>query len=175
MKKVIFRYGMYATLVIVGLGMFGFFVINKMMGYTLQEIYGYLTMLLSMIFVFLGIRHYRDAVNNGTLSFGQGLKIGVLIVLIPSVFFGLFDMLYTQVLNPAWANEYYTQYINKIKAATPPDKLDAALKKVADERAFFSNPIMLFLVMAFTVFIIGFIVTIISSLALRRNRTMAAA
>lgn len=175
MKKIIFRYGMYATLVIVGLGMFGFFVINKMMGYSLQEIYGYLTMLLSMIFVFLGIRHYRDEVNNGRLTFGQGLKIGVLIVLIPSVFFGLFDMLYTQVINPGWANEYYTQYLQKIKASTPPDKLDAVLKKVAAEKEFFNNPVMLFLVMTFTVFIIGFIVTIISSLALRRSSTAAAA
>lgn len=175
MKKIIFRYGMYATLVIVGLGMFGFFVINKMMGYSLQEIYGYLTMLLSMIFVFLGIRHYRDEVNNGRLTFGQGLKIGVLIVLIPSVFFGLFDMLYTQVINPEWANEYYAQYLQKIKASTPPDKLDAVLKKVAGEKEFFSNPVILFLVMAFTVFIIGFIVTIISSLALRRNKNLQAA
>lgn len=171
MKKVIFRYGIYATLVIVGLGMIGFFVINKMMGYTLQEVYGYLTMLLSMIFVFLGIRHYRDEVNNGSLSFGQGLKIGVLIVLIPSVFFGLFDMLYTQVINPGWANEYYQHYIEKIKASTPPEKLDAVLKKIAGEKEFFSNPILLFLVMAVTVFIIGFIVTIISSLALRKNKT----
>jgi hypothetical protein len=48
-------------------------------------------MLLAMVFVFLGIRHFRDHENEGMLTFGQGLKIGVLIVLIPAVAFGLFD------------------------------------------------------------------------------------
>lgn len=170
MNKTVFRYGIYATILIVTVSAFNFFVLSKLTGETGQELAGYLTMLLSMIFVFIGIRHYRDQENGGSLSFGQGLKVGVLIVLIPSVFFGLFDLLYTEVINPKWLDEYYAKYADKLKATTSPEKLEAALKKLAAEKEIFSNPVYQFLLMALTVFIIGFIVTIISSITLKKTK-----
>ena len=106
MKPTVFRYGLYSVIALVAISAIDLFVVAKYASYQLQEISGYLTMLLSMIFVFLGIRHYRDQYNNGQLSFGQGLKIGLLIVIIPSVAFGLFDLLYTRVINPDWFETY---------------------------------------------------------------------
>ena len=169
MKSTVFRYGIYATLTIVGLS-WGVFFLLKNMGQGLQEVSGYLTMLLAMIFIFFGIRHFRDRVNGGYLSFGQGLKIGVLIVIIPAVAFGLFDILYTEVLNPTWKEEYYTKYIDGLKKSVAADKLDAAIKKAEKEKEMFSNPLFQFLLMGGTVFILGFIVAIISSLTLRRRK-----
>jgi Protein of unknown function (DUF4199) len=174
MKPVVFRYGIYATLAIVVLSAIHFFILVPLLSWGGAEFFGYLTMVLSMIFVFLGIRHYRDHINKGSLSFGQGLKVGLLIVIIPAVFFGFFDLLYTEVLNPSWADEYYGLQIEKIKAATAPDLVQTKLQKLQKERDMFGNPVFQFLLMAGTVFIIGFIVTIISSLTLRRNRSIPA-
>ena len=101
-----FRYGLYASLLILGLSAFSLFILAKSADYSTQEIAGYLTIALSMIFVYFGIRHYRDKVNGGVLRFGEGLKLGILIALIPSICFGLFDILYTQVINPDWSAEY---------------------------------------------------------------------
>jgi len=172
MKKTVRRYGLYGGLVIMALFAIDTFVVAKWLGYNGQEIAGYLTMMLSMIFVFFGMRHYRDKENGGELSFGKGLKVGILIVLIPSVCFGLFDLLYTEVINPNWLKDYYGQYMAQIKASTPPDKLEAAMQKAKESMQMFSNPLMQFLLMAATVFIIGFIVTIISALTLRRTKNM---
>jgi len=174
MKSTVIRYGVYAMLTIVLLSAVHFFLIVPNFKSANSEVAGYLTMLLSMIFVFAGIKHYRDKVNNGVLSFWQGLKIGVLIVLIPSVAFGLFDILYTEVINPDWLENYYKEMIAETKKMTAPDKLDAALKKLESSKEIFSNPFLQFLLMAITVFIIGFIVTIISSLTLRRSSSAAA-
>lgn len=174
MQKIVLRYGLYAMLFIVALSALEFFVLTKLLSPTLQEVAGYLTMLLSMVFVFIGIRQYRDKCNNGQLSFGQGLKVGILIVLIPSVAFGLFDLLYTEVLHPGWVDEYYANYIARIKASTPPAQLEAALQKANDQKELFSNPLMQFLLMSATVFIIGLIVTIISALTLRRRKLATA-
>jgi hypothetical protein len=69
---------------------------------------------------------------------------------------------------------YYKEMIEQTKKVTAPDKLDAALKKLESSKEIFSNPFLEFLLMAVTVFIIGFIVTIISSLTLRRSRSAAA-
>jgi len=174
MKSTFYRYGIYAMLTMVLLSAVHFFLIMPNVNLANAEVVGYLTMLLSMIFVFVGIKHYRDKVNNGVLSFWQGLKIGVLIVLIPSVAFGLFDILYTEVINPDWLNNYYKEMVEQTKRSTAPEKLDAALKKLETSKNIFSNPLLQFLLMAATVFIIGFIVTIISSLTLRRSKTAVA-
>ena len=174
MKKTVIRYGIFASLLMVLLSAIDFFVLAKMASLAVQELAGYLTMLLSMVFVFIGIRYYRDHVNGGILSFWQGVKIGLLIVLLPSLCFGLFDILYTKVIHPGWMNEYYAKYLERIKTSTPPDQLDAMIKKVTAEKEMFSNPLLQFLLMSLTVFIIGFIVTIISAITLRRSKTVTA-
>ncbi|MDX2049035.1 MAG: DUF4199 domain-containing protein [Chitinophagaceae bacterium] len=169
MKQTVFRYGIYSTLLLLGLGMINLFIIARAGSYAVQEVAGYLSILLSMIFIFFGVRHYRDHVNKGTLGFGEGLKVGVLILLIPSVFFGLFDLLYTEVINPSWKEDYYNHYLAGLKSSVPADQFDAEKKKMEAQKEMFSNPVIQFLLMSLTVFIIGFIVTIISSLALRRQ------
>ena len=170
MKSTVLRYGIYATLTLLIIAWGAFFLL-KNANRGLQETAGYLSMLLAMIFIFLGIRYYRDRENGGHLTFGQGLKVGVLIVLIPAVAFGLFDILYTEVLDPTWKENYYAEYIENLRQTVSADKLQAAIQKAEKEKEMFSNPIFHFLIMGGTVFIIGFIVTIISSLALRRSKT----
>ncbi len=174
MKSTVLRYGIYAMLAILALSAIHFFLIFPNVSYEMAEVAGYLTMVLSMIFVFAGIRHYRDHVNNGTLSFGQGLKVGALIVLVPAVAFGLFDILYTSVLNPSWADEYIIYQIEKIKASAPAAEVEEEIKKFQRNMDMFKNPFFQFLLMTGTVYIIGLIVTIISSLALRRNKPVVA-
>jgi hypothetical protein len=174
MKPVIFRYGLYGVLVIVLSGIIQFIVFPKC-NYETQEVIGYLTIFLSMIFVFIGIRHFRNHINNGMLTFGQGLKVGTLIVLIPSVFFGLFDILYAKVINPSWASDYYGHYAEEIRKNTDPEKVQPALDKLQSQMEMFSNPVMQFIIMFGSVFVIGFIVTIISSLALMRKQKLSAA
>lgn len=173
MKSTVFRYGIFASLTILGLSLINLFIVAKNAGYGVQEAAGYLTIFISMIFVFLGIRYYRDHVNDGFLGFGQGLKAGILIILLPAVFFGFFDVLYTEVINPTWANDYYGHYVEEIKRTTPSGDLAAALKKLQAQKDMFSNPVLQFLLMAATVFIIGLIVAIISSLALMRKKKPA--
>src|SRR5687768_7983610 len=169
MKKTVFRYGFLAALVIVVLSAGSFLLTSKTLDYDTQEVIGYLTIFISMIFVFLGIKHFRDRINHNTLSFGEGLKVGILIVLIPSVFFGLFALLYTEVLNPSWGEQYYSHYIASIKDRLPAEEVAAAVKKVEKEKEMFANPGLQFILMFITVFTIGFIVSIISALSLRRR------
>ena len=88
--------------------------------------------------------------------------------------FALFDLLYVKVLNPGWADEYYSHYIAQARKDTPADQLPEKLQQIAEQREFWDKPHMLFLIMFATVFIIGTIVTIISALTLKRRRTVVA-
>lgn len=170
MKPTIFRYGIYGALTIIALSAIHFFVVMPRVKFETAEVVGYLTMVLSMVFVFAGIRYYRDHVNGGFLTFAEGLKIGVLIVLIPSVCFGFFDILYTQVLNPSWGEDYYKYYQQKLLSSGPPEEVTKKLEKLEKNKEMFSNPVFQFFLMAATVFVIGLIASIISALTLRRSK-----
>jgi hypothetical protein len=174
MKPTVLRYSLFAIIaILVFSAIHVFFIIPPKVSFEAAEVAGYLTMTLSMVFVFFGIKHFRDHVNNGTLSFGQGMKVGLLIALGPAIFFALFDLLYVKVINPGWSDEYYSHYVQEATRGVPAAELPGKLKQIEDQKAFFEQPAMLFLVMFATVFIIGCIVTIISALTLRRKRQLA--
>jgi hypothetical protein len=173
MKSTVYRYSIYATITILVLALLQVTIIASRASFAVQEAAGYLSMLISMIFVFMGMRHYKNKVNGGFLSFGEGLKIGVLIVLLPAVFFGIFDILYTQVIDTAWADHYYNHIVEEAKKTIAPEKLASELEKIEKQKELFASPVMQFLVMSGTVFIIGFIVTIISSLTLMKRKTLS--
>jgi hypothetical protein len=161
MQKTALRFGLYSLLTLVGLSIFSFFLFNNGADYEKMEVAGYLTMVLSMAFVFFGLRYYRDVVNGGVLTFSQGLRLGLLIVLVPAVGFGLFDILYTRVINPSWHADYMAQYAAKLKGEE--------LKEFEQQMALFSNPVLEFILMTVTVLIIGLIATIICTLLLKRK------
>ena len=170
MKSTVLRYGLLGAAVILALCVIQFFILRNRLDYSAQEVLGYLTILLSMIFVFLGIRHYRDHHNGGILSFGKGLQVGLLIVLIPSLAFGLFDILYTRVINPSWRQEYMDHYMKGMAATLPADQVATKQAEFEKSMELFANPVAEFFLMFLTVFIVGLIVSIIGALALRRRK-----
>lgn len=168
MKKTVLRYGAYGSVFIILLFLLKYWFLNSL-SYDNQEVLGWLSMVLAMVFVFFGIKYYRDKVNNGLLSFGQGIKVGLLIVLLPSIAFGLFDLVYVAYMDPGFMEKYYAYKVAEVTAATPPDKLAETLKTLEQQKEFFASPLMQFLTMAISVFAIGVIATVISSFILKRN------
>lgn len=168
MKKTILRFGAYGSITICILFIISWFVLDHL-PMSIQEVLGYASMIVSLSFVYFGIKHYRDKENGGKVGFKKALAIGILISLITALIFGLLDMLYSQVLNPEFMDEYYSEVIPDLKASLPANELDAKLAELEAQREQFSNPIFLFVFMASNVFVIGFIITLLSSLILQRK------
>lgn len=176
MKKTVLRYGLYASAMIIVIFLVTWLTLNQSgSNYELQEIIGYTGIVLSLSFVFFGIRHYQDHINNGTLTFGQGLKTGLLIVLIPALAFGLFDVLYVSFADPEFLDKYTAYQLEKLKASLPAASYEVEAAKLKEEMKMFSNPAIQFVAMFLTVFMIGVIITVISALVLRRNPATSAA
>lgn len=108
MKNPIWRNGIYSMLIILGV----FTAIQVIWGFTIpyrtSEIIGYLTIFISLAFVFLGIRAYRDEKNGGEITFGKALQIGLLITVFPSTAFAVFTMVQF-LLQGEEMMEYYKQ------------------------------------------------------------------
>ena len=168
MKNTVLRYGIYGAITISVLFLIALYA-GKNLSFTAQEVIGYSTMVISLIFVFFGIKHYRDKENNGVVSFGKALAIGVLISLFAAIAFGLLDVIYIKFINPDFTAEYYTTITEQMKSSLTEAEFEIKIAELEAQKELFSSPLMNFLLMSFTVLIIGFIISLISGLILQRK------
>lgn len=152
MQSTIFKYGIYGL--ITGLVIFLIHLtLGKDLSYETNEILGYVSIFISLSFVFFGIKHFRDKVNGGVLSFGKALLIGFLISLLVALGIALADFIYTQFINPDWFESYYQMM------------RDAGKEDEIIEMTSFTAGIFMFALVS----VIGFIISLISGLILQRK------
>lgn len=168
MKKTILRFGLYGVFAVLGLSI----LIWSLIGVaddTTGEIIGYTSMVLSLLFVFFGIKHFRDKENHGLVSFGKALLIGILISLIVSLAFGALDLFYVKFINPDFMTDYYTRNLEQLQATLPAEEFEIRKVELESEKEMFMNPFMHFFFMSMMVFVIGFIISLLSALILQRK------
>ncbi|NNE77147.1 MAG: DUF4199 domain-containing protein, partial [Pricia sp.] len=93
MKKTVLRYGLYGSITICLLFLLSWFL-GKDLDFSTQEIIGYTSMIISLSFVYFGIKHFRDKVNGGSITLTKAILIGVFISLLTALVFGILDVVY---------------------------------------------------------------------------------
>ncbi len=160
MKNFVVRYGLYAGCTLIVLGLINWFLIAPN-GYTISEVFGYASMVAALITVPLGIRYFRDQLNQGIVSFTEGLRIGLGITFITSIIMGLYSALFFVFQGDEFQNWY--------KAHMSPEAWDQAQQQIASMPNFYLSPWFQGFVMLLTVFFIGTVITLLSALILKRN------
>ena len=167
MKKFILKYGLYSAALIIGLFSISFMTMDTI-GMAAQEIFGYLSIFLALVFVFFGVKAYRVKERSGSIKFGRALGVGMLITLIPAIMFGLMDTIYVTIINPDFYAEYYAQMTIQYTQEFSGGELKAKLDELNGMKELASNPVFSFFLMVSTVLILGFIISLISALVLRK-------
>jgi len=153
MKNTVIRYGLFGLLVGAII-----FTIHLTLGIknledSTNEILGYVSIFISLSFVFFGIKQYRDQVNNGTVSLGKAIIIGVFISIFVALGIAIADFMYTKFIDPSFFSNYEKMLIEQGKEAD-------IIKMTSISAALF---------MFVLVTVIGFIISIISGLILQRK------
>lgn len=175
MKKTALRFGLYGVYAIIIFFILEWFIFrNKTGDFNLREIAGWAGILLSTSFVYFGLKYYRDMQNGGELSFGEGLKLGLLLILLPALAFGVFNVFYILVLDPNFLETYYNYQVDQLKNTVPVAELDSKIKEIQQQKEMFESPFIQFISMFLSVFVVGLIVTIISTLILKRKAAQPA-
>ena len=78
---------------------------------------GYLGMLISFALIFVAIKSYRDKQNNGIISFGKALGMGLLISLIASTLYVITWAIVYQNFLPDYMDKYCAAMIEEAKAS----------------------------------------------------------
>lgn len=162
MKKFVLSYGLIGGCLLIGLGLFNWFVIAQMFGYNASEIFGYLSIILALLCIPLGIRYFRDKLNDGMVSFGEGFKIGMGITIVTSIIMFFYSMLFWIL-----AGDDFMKWRENVLTES---ELKQAQLQMAQMPDFVLSPWFQGLVMLLTVFLIGMIINLVSSLALKRSK-----
>ncbi len=131
---------------------------------------GYASMLIAFSMVFVGIKNYRDKYNGGTITFGKAFKTGFYIVLIASTMYVITWLIDYFFFIPDFMDKYATHMLEQLKA----DGASSAEieKQSADMVKFgkmYKNPFFNALMTYMEILPVGLIVTLISSLILKRK------
>ena len=173
MKKNIIIYGLIAGLLV---SIFMLSSVNYLshcegnVDYDTSMLIGYASMLLAFSLVFVGIRNYRDKYNGGVISFGKAFKTGSMIVLIASTIYVIAWVIDSFFFIPDFAEKYAAHELDKLKASGASQiEIDKQTKEMASFVRMFKNPFFNAMMTYIEILPVGLIVTLISSLILKRK------
>ena len=170
MKKTVLTFGLISG-AIFAVMMATTFPFMDRIGFQYAEVIGYTTMIVAFLFVFIGIRSYRETVGNGYITFGRAFKVGILIVIVSSLCYVIsWQIIYFNFI-PDFVDKYSQYMIEKSRAAgASPEQIAGEVAQMERFKVIFQNPFYNFLITFFVEpFPIGLIITVISALILRKR------
>lgn len=167
MKRIIWTYGLIAGAIVGAMLLISIPLYKQgTLNFDNGELVGYTTMVIALSLVFFGIKSYRDQHAGGQITFGTGLKIGLLITLVAAVIYALsWEVSYRTMADEFMAKieEHYVQQA-KMNGAT-----EADLQGMKDFQELYKNPVVRFGVTLFEIFPVGLVISLISAVLLRQK------
>jgi hypothetical protein len=171
MKKIILRYGAYGALAELLLFVLTWLVIwlfNP--SHATQGYIGWVNLLCPLLFVYFGIRYYRDQLNSGEVTFLNAIKIGLLITLIPALAFAVIETVFVIYIEPDFYENISKYDLEQYRKTLSAEAFTIKAKEVKEQLALSNNPAFNFVMMVITVFALGTITTVISGLLLMKRK-----
>lgn len=167
MKKTVVTFGLLSGAVS-ALMMFGTTMVADRIGFERGAIVGYTAMVISFLFVYFGVRSYRDNVSGGQLSFGRGIAVGLLITGISCICYVIaWEIVYFNFM-PDFMDKYAAYEVEKMRAAGATQAaIDAMAKQMAQFKIAYANPLYNSAITFLEPTPVGLLVTLISAAALR--------
>lgn len=170
MKQTILRYGLLsgalAAVLMVGTAL----RIRSSMNFENEYIYGYAGILLSMLFVFFGVRAYREQVNGGLLSFGKGFQVGLLIAIVSCICYSLAWMVVEKTLIPDFMEKFMQHAVAQMQqSGTSQAEIERQTTEMLKMKEMYQNPLVKFGLTFLEPFPVGFLVSLITAIALRKQ------
>ena len=131
---------------------------------------GYTVIVISFLFVYFGIRSYRDNVLGGRITFAKGFQAGILITLISCVFYvGAWLVTYYQFM-PDFGDKYAAYMVEEKRASgASPAEIESTIKQGEDIKQLLDNPLTNAAATFTEPFPVGLLVTLISAAVLRKS------
>jgi hypothetical protein len=140
------------------------------LGFSYGEVIGYTTIVLSFLLVFFGVRSYRENIGGGTMTFGRGFSVGLLITLVSCLcYVATWQVIYFK-LAPGFFDKYSAYAIEKARTAgASQQKIEETARQMQQFKQMYDRPLINAAITFVEPFPIGLAVALISAGVLRRS------
>ena len=167
MKKIVLTFGCLSGAVMVAM-MWATLPFIERIGFDRGAIVGYTSIVLSFLFIFFGVRAYREHLGESPLTFGGAFTAGILITLISCAFYvASWEIMYTNFM-PDFVDQYAAYTMDKLRAqGATQATLDANAQSMADFKTMYASVPMRVAMSFIEPFPVGLIMTLIAAVTLR--------
>ena len=174
MFRIVLKFGVIAGL-IVGTVLFGMSV--AMAGkppMSFGMVFGYVSMLIALSTVFMGVKRYRDVELGGVIRFWPAFGMGLAISLIASIIYVLAWEASLAVTNLDFAASYSQVLIEQKKAqGMSGEELVKFIAQMEDFKVMYAKPLFRLPMTFAEIFPVGLLVSLVTAGLLRNSRFMA--
>ena len=150
--------------------MFGTLPFIDAIGFDKGAIVGYTSIVISFLFVFFGVRAYRQSLDGAPLTFANAFGVGLLITLISCVFYVAAWLIMYHNFMPDFVDKYSAFVLEQLRASGASQSvIEAKLRELAEFRTMYANPLLVIAFSFLEPFPVGLLMTVVSAATLRRK------
>ena len=169
MKKTVLTFGVLSGLASAGM-MAATVPFIERIGFDRGVYFGYTAIVISFLFVYFGVRSYRDNVLGGRITFGRAFQAGILITLISCAFYVTMWLIVYYNFMPDFGDKYAAYLVESVRAdGGSQADIDDMMKRGEEAKQMLRNPFINAAVTFTEPFPVGLIMTLISSAMLKKQ------
>lgn len=153
---------------ILGLALVIYTLLLYFLDQTFNEKLGYVSILIIIIGLILGIKSFRDDARGGVMSYGQGIGAGTVIGLYAGIIGAIFTYLLYTVIDPDLLGKLLTFTEEKIleSGRVPEEMIDQIMES---QKKFFITPLGLSIITIINSVFFGVVVSLIACIFLKKE------
>ena len=138
-------------------------------------VYGYLTMIVALTAVFLGVKHYRDRVLGGVVRFVPALLVGLAISAVASVIYAIGWEISLRLTGFDFPAAYLHEMVEGARASgASAAEIERITQQAEGFARLYANPLYRFAVTFVEMFPVGAVIALLSAALLRNSGFLAA-
>jgi drug/metabolite transporter (DMT)-like permease len=170
MKKTVITYGLISG-IIASIWMLGTVAIGmENMDNDWGMILGFTTMIIAFAFIFVAVRKYRENYGHGAITFGQALKIGLLIALIGSTMYVVSWLIDYYLFVPDFMDTFTAHTMEKLKASGASQaEITATAAQMANYKEMYKNPLFVTLFTYMEILPVGILFSLLAAFTMKKK------
>jgi len=173
MGRIAVVYGAIAGSIVIGTIVIGIVLGSDHGGQSLW--FGYLTMIVALSMIFLGVKRYRDRDLGGVIRFWPAFLLGLSIAVVAGVFYVVGWEIYLAATGNKFMAEYTSAILEAKKAAgVTGEALQAEIAKLHEMETNYANPLFRLPMTFIEIFPVGLVIALISAAVLRNSNVLPA-
>lgn len=173
MKTIILKNGIFGGLIVaLFMGFSVYFHSQNLENETLSYFLGFTGMFIAFIFTFIGMKQYRDNVNNGIISFGKAFVVGLSIAFIISTIYVLVWLFELHNFYPDFMEKFVASEITKLKSSgLSATEIASKTAEMNEMKESYKNPLYVIGMTYFEILPIGIFFSLICALIVKKKIT----